>query len=108
MTDDDKILENLLKEETSLDNTENIDINTMDLDDLLNEDTLKENPLNNNLNFLNENVKEIQKLYNDNSDIETIKNSDIVLENLLKNSPENKKTTIEKNKFDFDQFKSPI
>ena len=34
MTDDDKILENLLKEETSLDNTENIDINTMDLDDL--------------------------------------------------------------------------
>ena len=106
--DDKKILENILKDDTSLDNTENIDFNSMDIEDLLNEDTFKENSNNNNLNFLNENVKEIQKLYNDNSDIETIKNSDIVLENLLKNSPENKKTMIEKNKFDFDKFKSPI
>ena len=108
MTDDDKLLENILKAETNLDNAENIDYNSMDIDDILNEDTFKENPLNNNnLNFLNENVKEIQKLYNNNSDIETIKNSDIVLENLLKNSPENKTTTTT-NKLDFNNFKSPI
>ena len=51
--DDKKILENILKDDTSLDNTENIDFNSMDIEDLLNEDTFKENSNNNNLNFLN-------------------------------------------------------